>query len=521
MSRVMEWLREQTVKEWLRKHPELYDLFPDESGNSHPVTLYDFSADKYGNGGLVTLLERHAAGLLGVEATMLFPSGTMAQQVALQVWRAESGSNVVALERYSHLLRFEDGAIETLSGLDPAVVTKGTGQITADDVSAFEGRIGSLVLELPLRELGFVLPQEHELTALVDAVHERGAFVHVDGARLWESAPHFGMPLDGFIRHFGIDSAYLGLDKALGAPSGALLAGSKPFIEAARPWRHRFGGRLHDGGFVAASALMAIEEELPKIPRYVEHASTVAKALSAVDGLAVYRTDPDTPHFQVWALGESRELGEAGKRHTGQTGLRLFSSGWRDSDVPGLAVNEVTVAGPALTWSPAEIREAAEHFVAIARGKAPRGITRDLARAWESRMAPAQAHAEPSLSRGVVHSPAPVSAGDPGPVPRTFVRNVQPDSTKGPNPPSPRSPTAAAGHTASTVAVPPSPVPAPVSEGHTRYVEAVARGFGPYKPAGFGPTWKARRTSAQGAVTTASDLERGIGLNTDPGRGTF
>ncbi|MGR7003183.1 beta-eliminating lyase-related protein [Yinghuangia aomiensis] len=277
------------MAEWLDAHPDLYDLPP----------------DKYGNGGLVALLEERAAGLLGVEAALLFPSGTMAQQVALQVRREQTGSDVVALDRNSHLVRFEDNAVEKLSGLVPAIVTAGTGQITADDVRAFDGRFGSLVLELPLRELGFLLPREAELTALVDAVHERGAYVHVDGARLWESAPHFEMPLEEIIRHFGIDSAYLGLDKALGAPSGALLAGSASFAEAAKPRRHRFGGRLHDGGFVAASALMALEKELPRIPAV--RRARACGGRGAVRGRRIGRLPEPSEHAPVPSLGTQRE----------------------------------------------------------------------------------------------------------------------------------------------------------------------------------------------------------------------
>lgn len=490
------------VAGWLDAHPDFRDV----------------PADKYGRGGLVEALEEQAAGLLGVDATLLFPSGTMAQQVALQVWRTQTGSDVVALDRNSHLVRFEDDAVEVLSGLAPAIITAGTAQITADDVRSFDGKFGSLVLELPLRELGFLLPPEAELTALVNAVHERGAFVHVDGARLWESAPHFGMPLDNIIRHFGIDSAYLGLDKALGAPSGALLAGSTSFVEAAKPWRHRYGGRPHESAFVAAAALMAIEQELPRLPQYVAHAPVVAKALSAVDGLAIYPNPPNTNQFQVWAHGESRELGKAGETQTERTGTRLFSSGWRDSQIPGLAVNEVTVAGPALAWSSSEISAAAAQFMDGVRGRSPKAIALDLRRTSERHVAPTRNGPGQALPRPVVYAPAPVFGNQDGSrsLP-TAVRN-SPSAFAGRFDRPVRQHDPAAKHAPAAVAVPLSPIPAPVAASHAALLKAATRGLPPMRP-GPAPSWKTKQAPETGVAPNTPTVRSATELNRDPGLG--
>src|SRR5688572_27100037 len=151
----------------------------------------DARPDAYGDGP-VRDLETRVATLLGKPSVAFFPSGTMAQQVALRLWADRSGSNAVAMHPLSHLEVHEREAFVHLTGLRPVWLTRAPRQPTAEEVTKLDERFGTLLVELPLREAGFLLPTFAELTELASAARERGAFVHFDGARLWESTVHFG-----------------------------------------------------------------------------------------------------------------------------------------------------------------------------------------------------------------------------------------------------------------------------------------------------------------------------------------
>ncbi|WP_256960384.1 beta-eliminating lyase-related protein, partial [Streptomyces scabiei] len=116
--------------------------------------------------------------------------------VALRCWAARTGNPTVALHALAHPEMYERHAFSQLSGLRPVRLTSEPRLPTADEVRGLDEPFGALMLELPLREAGFVLPSWEELTELTEAARERDAVVHFDGARLWESATHFGRPVD-------------------------------------------------------------------------------------------------------------------------------------------------------------------------------------------------------------------------------------------------------------------------------------------------------------------------------------
>lgn len=190
-------------------------------------TLYDLDepSDLYGNG-IVEALEEKVAGLLGKEAAAFFPTGTMAQQVALRCWAGRTGNPTVALHALAHPEVHERDAFREVSGLRPVHVTSEPRQPTADEIRGFEEPFGALMLELPLRDAGFVLPTWEELTEVVEAARERDAVVHFDGARLWETTVHFGRPLAEIADL--ADSVYVSFYKSLQAFGGAALAARRP-----------------------------------------------------------------------------------------------------------------------------------------------------------------------------------------------------------------------------------------------------------------------------------------------------
>ncbi|MEV1068769.1 beta-eliminating lyase-related protein [Streptomyces sp. NPDC050263] len=332
--------------------PQVYDL--------------DEPADIYGDG-VVEALENRVAELLGTEACAFFPTGTMAQQVALRCWAGRTGNPTVALHALSHPEVWERGAFTTVSELRTVRVTTEPRLPTAEEVRAFEEPFGALMLELPLRDAGFVLPSWEELTEVVEAARERDAVVHFDGARLWETTHHFGRALRDIA---GLaDSVYVSFYKSLDGFGGAALAGPRTLIEEARTWRHRYGGMLFQQFPTALSALIGLERELPRLPEYVAHARVVATALRegfAETDVPWARVHPEVPHtheFQVWLPYEADVLAEAAALQAEETATMLFAGAWARGG-PGLSLTEVTVRAAGLTWTADDVKAAVAGFTA-------------------------------------------------------------------------------------------------------------------------------------------------------------
>ncbi|MEU5089047.1 beta-eliminating lyase-related protein [Streptomyces sp. NPDC021356] len=329
--------------------------------------VYDLDepSDLYGNG-VVEALEGKVAALLGKETAAFFPTGTMAQQVALRCWAARTGNPAVALHALSHPEVHERHALSQVSGLRPVRVTSEPRQPTADEVRALDESVGTLMLELPLRDAGFVLPTWPELTEVVEAARERDLVVHFDGARLWETTEHFGRSLAEIADL--ADSVYVSLYKSLEGLGGALLAGPRELVEEAKAWRHRYGGTVFQQFPTALSALAGLERELPRLPAYVRHARVVAAALREgfeAAGVPWFRVHPEVPHtheFQVWLPYDADVLAEAAVRQGEATRTLLFARPW-DGGGPGAAFTEVTVRAAGLEWTADDVRAAVADFV--------------------------------------------------------------------------------------------------------------------------------------------------------------
>jgi threonine aldolase len=334
---------------------------------AHAGDSYDLDdwTDVYG-GGVVAEVERRVAELLGTEAAAFFPTGTMAQQVALRCWAGRTGNPAVAVHPLAHPQVWERDALSVVSGLRPVHPTTKPRTPTAEEVRALEEPFGTLMLELPLRDAGYVLPTWEELTAVVEAARERDAVVHLDGARLWECTAHFGRSLPDIAAL--ADSVYVSFYKSLGGLGGAALAGPRSLVEESVAWRHRYGGQIFQQWPTALAALMGLDRELPRLPEYVAHAGLVAKALGealAAAGTGYARVHPPTPHthqFQVWLPYPADVLNEAAVRQAEQTRTSLFRV-WADAGAPGLAMTEVTVAAEGLAWTEADVAAAVADFL--------------------------------------------------------------------------------------------------------------------------------------------------------------
>ncbi|WP_236246295.1 MULTISPECIES: low specificity L-threonine aldolase [unclassified Streptomyces] len=347
--------------------------------------VYDLggSVDLYGDG-IVAELERRVAELLGFPAAVFFPTGTMAQQVALRCWAGRSGNPVVALHPMAHPEVHERDALSVVSGLRTVHPTREPRVPTAKEVRGLDEPFGTLMVELPLRDAGFVLPDWDELVEVVEAARERDALVHFDGARLWETTTHFGRGLSEIA---GLaDSVYVSFYKSLGGLSGAALVGPESFVDEARAWRHRYGGSVFQQHPAALAALVGLARELPRLPEYVARAAVVAEALREgleAGGAPWLRLQPERPHtheFCVWLPYPPDVLSEAALRQSEQTGVTLFHRwfGGGPAGPPGVAFTEVSVTAPGLEWTTDDVKGAAERFMGFVREVTQRGVAQEV-----------------------------------------------------------------------------------------------------------------------------------------------
>jgi threonine aldolase len=325
----------------------------------------DGPPDFYGDGP-TAVLEGRVAELLGTEAAVFFPTGTMAQQVALRHGSDRTGHRTVALHPLGHQEMFERKAYAQLSDLRGVWPTTEPRNPTAEEITAIAEPVGTVVIELPLRDAGFVLPCWDELAAVSAAAREIGAFLHLDGARIWECVPYLGHSLSEIA---GLaDSTYVSFYKTIGGISGAALAGTAELASYARAWRHRYGGDVFQQWPAALTALAGLDRELPRIPDYVRHARTVGAALATLPAARVLPEPPHTHRFRLWLPHGAQALNDAALGMAEEEKV-WFAAGWRDSEVPGIAMTEITVAGPALEWTAEEVIEAGERFLGRAAGR--------------------------------------------------------------------------------------------------------------------------------------------------------
>ncbi|MFL6076516.1 MAG: threonine aldolase family protein [Mycobacteriales bacterium] len=299
-------------------------------------------------------LEGRVAELLGAEAAVFLPSGTLAQAVTLRCWADRTGSRAVAMHPLGHLELHESEAYRRLHGLEPVWLTTEPRQPTAEDVRGAAERFGTIAVELPLRDAGFLLPSWDELVELVAAARERDAVAHLDGARLWESTPYLGRSLAEVAGLF--DSVYVSFYKGLAGLAGAAVAGPASLVEEVKVWQHRQGGRLFTVAPYAVSALRGLEVELPKLPGRVEVARRLAPAIAAVPGLTVFPEPPHTFQFRVYAAAPAEDVDRTVLEYAEREGVWLLG-GSQPAGVPGWSYSEFTAWDGAEGWEPAEVTD--------------------------------------------------------------------------------------------------------------------------------------------------------------------
>jgi threonine aldolase len=281
----------------------------------------DGPADFFGAGGPVAEVERRVAGLLGKPAARWVPKGVVAQQAALRTWAERTGRPGVALHPLSHIHRDEASAYERLHGLRP-ILAGDLSPYTVEDLNGAGDVPGVAVVELPLRFAGLLLPSWDDLVAISDWCRARRVPLHVDGARLWESAHFYRRPLAEIAAL--ADSVYVSFYKGLGGLAGCVLAGDPDFLAGCEPWLQRHGAQLFHSYPYALAALDGLDHQLPKLHGFRERALGLAAAIGRLDGVYVTPQPPHISGFHLYLPASPEVLRERHLRMAAAHGDWLF-----------------------------------------------------------------------------------------------------------------------------------------------------------------------------------------------------
>jgi len=319
--------------------------------------------DQYGEDPTTNLLQERVAGVLGKEASLWLPSGTMANQVALRVL-TRPGDDVI-VSRESHAVWHETGGSAANAGVQFTEIGA-RGVFTADEFRASLKPRGHVIypptslveIENTHNRAGGVIFPRDEAERICAAAREHGVAAYLDGARLWNVAVASGQALAQLAAPF--DLVGVSLSKGLGAPGGSLLAGSRELVERAVRYRRMLGGAMRQVGIFAAAGLYALDHNLARLAEDHANARRIAERLARSSRIAldlatvqtniiVFRLDAEAPDAAT-VVARARERG-----------VLVFAFGPR-------TIRAVTH----LDVSRAQCEEAAEVLAAIAEDRAGR-----------------------------------------------------------------------------------------------------------------------------------------------------
>jgi threonine aldolase len=274
----------------------------------------------------VNRLQDAVAELLGKEAALFLPSGTMCNQVAFAV-HCRPGDEIL-LHEQAHPLLYEAGGPAAMVGALLRPLPGPRGRYTAEQVRVavrpvvhYMPRTRAVSVEQTANIAGGVCWPLREVEAVCAAARSLGLVCHMDGARLLNAVISTGTAARAFAAPF--DSVWIDLTKGLGAPLGAVLAGSRAFVEEAWRYKQRFGGAMRQAGIVAAAGLYALEHHVERLADDHERARRLARGLAELPGIVVDAEGVETNIviFDVGAAGLAGE--EFAERALARQGVRF------------------------------------------------------------------------------------------------------------------------------------------------------------------------------------------------------
>ncbi len=274
---------------------ELIDLRSDTvtrptAGMKKAMFEAELGDDVFGEDPTVNRLQETVAGLLGKEAALYVPSGTMGNQICIKV-HTRPGDEVIA-EQGAHVFNYETGGAAFLSNVQVHTIEGKYGRMTVDQIRRamrphlyYMPRSRLLCLENTHNRAGGTIYPLTEMQDVCAFAHSEGMQVHLDGARLWNASAATGVAPKDYAAN--VDSVSVCLSKGLGAPVGSVLAGSREFVEEARHYRKIFGGGMRQAGVLAAAGLYALEHHRERLREDHEKAQYLARQLSSVQGMEI------------------------------------------------------------------------------------------------------------------------------------------------------------------------------------------------------------------------------------------
>ena len=315
--------------------------------------------EQKGEDASVNELQRMVAEMLGKEAAVYLPSGTMCNQIAFVV-HCRPG-DLILLDRTAHPLISEAGGAAVLAGATMYPIDGVNGQFTA--AQAAEVMEPSSRYKPPFRVVsveqttnkpgGRIWPLE-QMREVCKTAHDLGARTHMDGARLFDASVATGISVRDYAASF--DSVWIDLSKGLGAPVGAVLAGSEGFIQDAWQWKQRIGGAMRQAGIIAAAGIYALRHNVDRLAEDHRNAKRLAERVAGAPGIEV---DPETVETNIVRI----EVAGTGVGSSEFTARLLEEEGVRVSTPARTAIRAV----PHLGITEADIDSAAASVCALAQ----------------------------------------------------------------------------------------------------------------------------------------------------------
>jgi len=246
--------------------------------------------DVYGEDPTVNRLEQRAAEIVGKEAAVFVPTGTMGNTIAVKL-HTEHGQEVIC-EARSHVFNYELAMMAWFSGCVARPISSPDGILQWDQIRNEIRLLGPHWAPTGLIEIenthnmagGVVYPLEI-IREIADGAHEMGLRIHMDGARVFNAAEALGVSVREIVKP--VDTVMFCLSKALGAPVGSMLAGTGDAIAQGRLYRKRLGGGMRQAGVLAAAGMIALEEHPKLLRRDHENARFLAAGLARIPGIGI------------------------------------------------------------------------------------------------------------------------------------------------------------------------------------------------------------------------------------------
>ena len=273
----------------------------------------------------VNVLCEQVADMLGFEAAVFLPSGTMCNQISAAVF-CRPGDEIIA-DHTAHILTIEGAGTAVTARAAGSMLVGERGVFTADQlerairpIDRYAPRSRLVAIEQTANFGGGTIWPLATLREVVAVAKTHDLLLHMDGARLLNAVVASGVSAKEYCADF--DAAWLDFSKGLGAPVGAVLAGDRPFIDEAWRWKQRMGGAMRQAGVIAAAALYALEHNVDRLADDHANAKLFAERLSKLPGIAVDLAAVET-NIVLIDVGPSGESASAISTRLRKHGLRI------------------------------------------------------------------------------------------------------------------------------------------------------------------------------------------------------